>query len=209
MQKRVAVLTILLGITFFAERWAERQHVNHKREPDWSAVPKLIDGWEGVDTNFDPVYGADPASSSLLRVYHKEATGEVIVYAGFHNDLAATLEVHTPELCYPAQGWTVSKMHSEGAGTFRGRGVRAKAFYAERLGSKRLVTWWYIAGSRPIEDRIRNVYAMLLLSIFTGRVDGSFIRIETDVEREGERAAEARIEEFRGSFLPKLEAALP
>lgn len=209
MQKRIAIMLVLLAVTFGGVRWAEKQHERQKKQPDWSAVPYAFGGWEGVNTSFDPVYGTDPANSSLLRVYTKQGTGDVIVYAGFYNDLAATLEVHTPELCYPAQGWTVSDVRTSSAGIFRGQEIHAKVFRAERLDSKRLVTWWYNAGSRPIETRIRNVYAMLLLSVFTGRVDGSFMRIETGIDGKGEAAAEARVQEFRRSFLPKLEKALP
>jgi len=50
---------------------------------------------------------------------------------------------------------------------------------------------------------------MLMMSVLTGRTDGSLVRIESPIDAGGEAAAQARIEDFRKSFLPMLEKALP
>jgi len=209
MQKRLIPLVALFAVTFAAVQGAEKSRELQRKQPDWTAVPYAFDGWQGLDTSFDPVYGRDPADLSLLRVYTKGNQVPVIVYAGFYSDLATILEVHTPELCYPAQGWAILPVAQPSAGAFRGQPISAREIKAERLGSSRLVTWWYNAGSRPFETRIRYVYAMLMMSVLTGRTDGSLVRIESPIDAEGEGAAQSRIEDFRKSFLPMLEKALP
>jgi EpsI family protein len=168
-----------------------------------------FNGWQGYETTFDPVYGTDPADSSLLRFYTKGGQAPVIVYVGFYSDLATILEVHTPELCYPAQGWKISYSAPSIGGAFRGQPVPAREIVADKLGSSRLVTWWYNAGSRPIETRLRYIYAMLAVSAITGRTDGSMVRLETPIESGDKEAADARIAEFRRDFLPVLNKALP
>ena len=80
---------------------------------------------------------------------------------------------------------------------------------ADKTGDRRLVMWWYNAGSRPFETRIRYVYAMLTLSTLTGRTDGSMVRLETPVGKDGESTARTRLEEFRQGFLPALDGVLP
>jgi EpsI family protein len=144
-----------------------------------------------------------------LRVYSKSKQPPVIAYVGFYGDLATILEVHTPELCYPAQGWNIASTRKSAGGLFRGGKIAASEIVADKSGDRRLVTWWYNAGSRPFETRIRYVYAMLALSTITGRTDGSIVRLETPVEMNDEAGAHARIEEFRQYFLPALDQALP
>jgi EpsI family protein len=133
----------------------------------------------------------------------------VILYVGFFRDLAAILEVHTPELCYPAQGWEVLSLGQSVTGTFRGMRVPAMQIVVDKNGERRLVVWWYSTRSRPFESRIRYVYAMLAMSMFTGRTEGSMIRLETPLDGDGEAAARARTSEFQRRFLVELDKALP
>jgi len=209
MQSRLIPLFALFALTFASVQWAEKSREQLRKHPNWSAVPYEFDGWRGLDTSFDSVYGADPADSSLLRVYTKENKAPVIVYVGFYGDLSTILEVHTPELCYPAQGWAILPVTPPPRGQFRGQLLHAKEIKAERLGASRLVTWWYNAGSRPFETRIRYIYAMLMMSIFTGRTDGSLVRIESPIDAGGPDITQTGIEDFRKSFLPILEKAMP
>jgi EpsI family protein len=179
MRTRLIGLIVLLAITLVGVRAASRSRSSLERLPDWGVVPYELGGWGGKDATFDPVYGSDPSDTNLLRVYSRKGEPPIIVYVGFYRDLATILEVHTPELCYPAQGWTIRSVGRSGGGQFRGQPISAKEIVADKNGTKRLVTWWYNAWSKPFETRIRYVYGMLLMSTFTGRRDGSLVRIET------------------------------
>jgi EpsI family protein len=209
MRTRLIGLIILLAITLAGVRAASKSHNSLERLPDWGAVPYELGGWSGKDATFDPVYGSDPSDTNLLRVYDRPGETPIIVYVGFYKDLATILEVHTPELCYPAQGWAIQSVGHSRSGQFRGQPISAREILADKNGTKRLVTWWYNAGSKPFETRIRYVYGMLLMSTFTGRRDGSLVRIETPFNAGGEAAANTEIEMFRQDFLPALEKALP
>ncbi len=209
MRSRLIGLIVVLAITFGGVRAASRSHNSLERLPDWGAVPYEFDGWSGKDASFDPIYGADPSDTNLLRVYDRPDGTPIIVYVGFYKDLATVLDVHTPELCYPAQGWAIQSVGHSRSGQFRGQPISAKEILADKNGTRRLVTWWYNAGSRPIETRIRYVYGMLLMSTITGRRDGSLVRIETPISVGSEATANVEIEKFQQDFLPTLEKALP
>jgi len=205
----LTVLTAIFAVTFVGVRAVTRYRLEQRRLPNWSAVPYQIDTWSGVDGRFDSLYGPDPADVSLLRIYRQALNPPVITYVGFFRELATILDVHTPELCYPSQGWVILSSGRSAAGTFRGVSIPARQIVADKNGDRRLVVWWYQAGSRPFETRIRYVYALLAMSTFTGRTDGSMVRLETPLHPDGEAAAVARIEEFQKSFLPQLDKALP
>jgi EpsI family protein len=206
---RLTLLIFLFALTLASVRTAAGYRMAQKRTPDWLRIPYQLADWTGQDTEFDPIYGADPAESSLLRVYHRSDAPPVIVYIGFYGELSKVLEVHTPELCYPAQGWNILALRKPAIGNFREKQIPALEIVTEKDGNRRLVMWWYNAGSRPIQTRIRYVYAMLAMSTLTGRTDGSMVRIETPIVNGNETAAVARMEEFGKDFLPELNEALP
>jgi EpsI family protein len=207
IRTRLSVLILLFVLTTVGVLATSRRHANQTRQPNWNAVPYALGEWAGTDGRFDPVYGTDPADSSLLRIYTAAGRAPVIAYVGFFGNLAAITEVHTPELCYPAQGWTILSSSQTMAETFHGEPIAARTIVVEKGSDRRLVTWWYNAGGRPFENRVRYVYAMLALSTFTGRTDGSMVRLETPVDASG--AADTTTDAFRRSLLPVLEKALP
>jgi EpsI family protein len=210
MQNRLILSIVVMALTLIGVRAASQSRAAARVSPDWSAVPLALDGWTGQEATFDPVYGTDPSDTHLLRVYSQPGQPPVIVYVGFYENLATILDVHTPELCYPAQGWSIRATEkTSGEATFRGQLISAKKIEAEKNGSQRVVTWWYNAGSKPFETRIRYVYGMLMMSTLTGRRDGSLVRIETPVANADEKAANERLEKFKQSFLPALEHGLP
>jgi EpsI family protein len=206
---RLIILAVLFTLTYAGVRAATRHRYNQKRLPNWDFVSYTLGEWTGRNASFDPIYGTDPADTNLLRVYNQGKQMPVIVYVGFYGYLPTILEVHTPEICYPAQGWSISSLRKSTGGSFRGVEIPTSEIVADKGGERRLVIWWYNAGSRPFESRIRYVYAMLALSTLTGRTDGSMVRLETPVERNGETAARKRLEQFRKNFLPALDEALP
>jgi EpsI family protein len=208
-RKRLIILMALFSLTWLGVGLATLHRYNQRRTPDWSAMPYEVGDWTGRDASFDPIYGSDPADTSLLRIYAQAKEPPIIAYVGFYGDITTILDVHTPELCYPAQGWHISSFEKSAGGYFRDGQITASEIMADKSGEQRLVRWWYNAGSRPFETRIRYVYAMLALSAFTGRTDGSMVRLETPVEKDGEAAARARLEQFRTHFLPSLDKALP
>lgn len=208
-QLRLITLIVILTITFVEVQAAVRRRASQVRLPDWSAIRYDFGGWTGSDTGFDPIYGADPAETSVLRVYQQPNTMPVVAYIGYYDDIAKILEVHTPERCYPGQGWKIISTGESKAATFRGRSIPAKEIVVEKDGNRRLVLWWYTAGSRPFETRIRYIYALLAMSTLTGRSDGSLIRLETPFKVGGEAEAMEMIERFQGEFLSQIDKALP
>src|SRR6185437_4007954 len=176
---RLILLIVIFGCSFAGVRAATRYRLGQTRQPNWNAVPYQFAGWTGQDGRFDPVYGTDPADTSLLRVYRRGSNPPVIAYVGFYSSLATIMEVHTPEICYPAQGWAILSGGRSNAGMYRGEPIPAREIVVDKTGDRRLVMWWYNAGARPFESRLRYIYSMLALSTVTGRTDGSMVRLET------------------------------
>lgn len=206
---RIGILAGVLLCAFAGVEGAQYYKRLQLRQVTWDRVPKQLGAWEGQNAHFSPLFGKDPADATLLRVYIRRDVAPITVYAGFHSDLSDGLEVHTPELCYPAQGWHVISEEKCALGAFRGKGLLAREIVVGKEQERRLVVWWYFAGSQPFEERIRRVYGMMIQAMLTGRTDGALVRLETPIESTGTQGARDRIVTFARLLIPALENALP
>ena len=208
LQTRFIILGFLMVGAWVAVQAAQRISRAEIRRPSWGAIPYQLGSWTGTDVSFDQLLAADPADATLLRVYRRGDGPPVIVYTGYHENVPKTLEDHEPEQCYPAQGWTIGSHASCRIGRFRGEWVSAKEIQVNKDGNRRLVVWWFHVGPKPFQNRIRQVYRLMFTSMFTGRMDGTIVRIETEITNEAEQSARERILDLSNSLLPSMELAL-
>lgn len=200
------VLMLLIGgcVTYVHAKRPE-----NSKGPDWTEVPYQIAGWTGINAQLDPLLGFDPADSSLLRIYHRTDADPVVVYAGFHWNVPKTLEDHEPDQCYPAQGWKITNEKKIAIGNFRGYAIQGKEMQVEKNGDHRLVVWWFNVGDHPFENRMRQVYRLMLTSMFDGHSDGTIVRVETPLENGEVTQAHLRALTFSRALLGNLQTALP
>jgi EpsI family protein len=207
---RIIILIVLFGCASWAARATSHYRAATIRHPpDWDVLPYQLGEWSGRDAKFDPMYGKDPSDTMMLRTYEGTNHKHVFVYIGFYADLPAFMEIHNPEICYPAQGWSIVSNGESDLALYRGKIHRAQQMLISKEDNSRLVMWWYNVGSHPFEDRLRYVYLSLAFSSLQGRTDGSLVRLEAPLEGEEQEAARVRLERFRSDFLPSLDLALP
>ena len=206
---RLAALVLLFAATAIAAGAASRYRSAKKIAPNWTIIPHELSNWTGTDGAFDSAYGLDPADTSVLRIYQRSSTEPLIAYVGFYQNLAKYMEFHNPDICYPAQGWTLLSS-GRSSDSISSRGVfRPEVAVVEKGGQRRLVVWWYYVGSHAFENRIRYAAAVLVWASLGGRRDGSMVRLETPITHGDEQAALQRVREFEAEFLPRLDQALP
>ena len=210
---RLTALIALFAVSLLGMRVvAHVRPAAQSTAPDWNAVPHRLGSWIGSDGKFDPIYGTDPADTSLLRVYSRGGrVSRNYVYAGFYSDLSAILKSIAPRFAIPRRAGQSYPWERIRPGTIAGRLMSASRMpWWIRPATSAWLGWWYNAGAKPSETRIRDVWAMIALSIVTGRKDGSLVRFETAVY--AGRRSFRRAPEFWNSrkfSLPVLDKALP
>jgi EpsI family protein len=207
---RIIILIALFGCTSWAARAAShyRTETSH-HPPEWDVLPYRVREWNGWDEKLDPMYGKDPSDTMMLRTYEGKNHKHVFVYVGYYADLPAIMEVHNPEICYQAQGWSIVSNGESDLALYRGKTRRPQQMLVSKDANSRLVMWWYNVGSHRFEDRLRYVYIFLAFSSLQGRTDGSLVRLEAPLEGEEQENARVRLERFRNDFLPSLDLVLP
>jgi hypothetical protein len=117
----VALVFVLLGISGGIRHWRDRQFrslTEESKKPPFSLkeLPPVLGSWhavEGSDATLDPQIARIAGSSEhLIRNYVDEKTGETATVMVLYG-LAQIVFAHTPEVCFPAAGFSPIAMPRE------------------------------------------------------------------------------------------------
>jgi len=161
-----------------------------------ASLPNPIEGWNSrelpLDQNVESILRAD---FNVQRTF-SHPTGEVVwLYIGYYGTDRGGTPKHTPQVCYPANGWSLSELRTLVVDP--PRGFRANEAVVEQEGEQRLVLFWYRSHRRT---GILGTFALrvdyLLGRLTEGQADGALVRLSTPLEEGGEFAARSRLVSF-------------
>lgn len=196
----VAILLVAGGIAW----WLMLRPVDEPDPSRFDALPSSLEGWRAVDVEMDQAVSEMlNADRNVQRAYVHPQGYVIFVYVGYYGTERGGTPEHTPDVCYPAQGWQILERRDLRLGGRDGFSVRE--FLVEREGQQRLVHFWYRTSHAT---GITSVFG-LRLQHFWGRLirnrgDGALVRLSTRVTDGDRDAARTRL---RGLDLA-LETAL-
>lgn len=144
-------------------------------------LPSTLNDWTAMDLEIDQsVSDMLRADANVQRAYLHPQGYAVYVYVGYYGTERGGVPEHTPDICYPAQGWQILSGRNIRIG---GReGLSAREFVVEKGGERRLVHFWYRTRTA---SGITSTFGLQLRQ-FWGRVtsnrgDGALVRLSTPV----------------------------
>ena len=122
-------------------------------------------------------------SDTLSRTYANSAGYMVMLSLAYGRDQRGDLAAHMPEICYPANGFT---LHSNESGQLRtpfGE-IPVRRLLTSRGAREEPVTYWFTFGDEPVSlDRAERQLRTRLVELryaFTGRIpDGLLFRVSS------------------------------
>lgn len=148
-------------------------------------IPEKFGYWseEVVDSN----HIVDPQQSALLtRLYsqilsrtYKDANGNRIMLSiAYGSDQRDTMQVHYPEVCYPAQGF---QLQSQEIGKIHlvGGDIPVRRLDAKLGGRHEFVTYWVMIGDTPVLGGVDKKIAELRYGINGYIPDGLLFRVSS------------------------------
>ena len=181
MNRRVelGVAIGLMLLTGIASWWLLlRPSVEHDAAV-FDALPTELNGWRSVDLAIDQaVSDMLAADHNVQRAYLHPLGYQIFVYVGYYGTERGGTPEHTPDICYPAQGWQIVESMIQRAGGQGGFDLRE--FVVEQAGERRLVHYWYRTGSQSgltsvVGLRLRHVVDRMT----ENRGDGALVRLST------------------------------
>jgi len=121
----------------------------------------------------------DKLYSQVLTRSYVNSSGQVVMLTiAYGNDQRGNLEVHKPEVCYPAQGFTVYQNVTGSLATSSGS-ISVRRLETSMGPRREPVTYWSTLDGGVIENRIQKRLSELK-STLAGRVpDGLLVRVSS------------------------------
>lgn len=180
------------------------------------AVPKNFGQW-----SHDPLINSamvDPQAKELLdkiysqilsRTYKNGEGYRIMLSIAYGSDQRGALQAHKPELCYPAQGFSMIAENDAEIKTPNGV-IPVRQLQMAMGPRKEPVTYWFTVGDQAIQTAFDRRLATLK-SIMTGRIpDGLLFRVSS-IDREPKTAflkQSAFVTELLSSSTPAARAKL-
>lgn len=168
-------------------------------------LPTRIGSWRAVeDLPMEPAVEAElGADLNLQRAYVGPAAAPVWLYIGYYGTDRGGRPEHTPQGCYPGQGFAISEtrvLEVSPAGK-----LHVNEFLVERSGDRQLVHFWYRSHLRTgMLGGLDQNLDRLIGRIAHGRADGALIRLSTEIGPDGEIEARSRLIAFASELDPLL-----
>ena len=171
-------------------------------------VPKTFNGWK-LDETFVPVK-IDPQTQSLLdklynqvlaRTYVNNDGARVMLSISYGGNQSGDLQVHRPEVCYVAQGFTVDQTTPGDLPTQFGN-LPVRRLVANKIGRNEPITYWLTVGNKAVQAGFEQRMQRLRFGL-TGQIpDGMLVRVSSI------GAAAQPAYTLQGGFVSKLLAAM-
>ena len=148
-------------------------------------VPHQFGDWHEMSERGAKV--VDPATKQLLdklysqmltRTYVNSRGYQVMLSLAYGDDQRGGLAAHKPEVCYPAQGFTLVSLSEVQLSTPFGA-IAAKRLETSIGARKEPVTYWFAVGDTAIKNKIQQRLVEIKLSL-TGQIpDGLLFRVSS------------------------------
>lgn len=186
------LMTVLL-VAGIAAWWLSFRTSSDGNPETLDGLPFALGGWHAIDIEIDQAV-ADMlnADHNVQRAYYHPLGYTTFVYVGYYGTDRGGTPEHTPDVCYPSQGWKLLESTEQEVG---GRdGFELREYIVEKDGARRLVHYWY---RTSIASGITTIPG-LRINHFWGRLtnsggDGALIRLSTPLHDSEYEAARARL----------------
>jgi EpsI family protein len=212
--KSVVLLALMLLSAALGAALRPRINLADERPPiDLAAmVPKTFGDWrEEVNLvaqvvnpqqrdMLDHIY-----SQTLSRTYVNAQGYRVMLSIAYGKNQSDALQVHKPEICYPAQGFRLMDKQSTSLNIL-GRPIAATRLSTSLGQRKEPITYWTVVGDHIVTNGIDKKLAELRYAITNRVPDGMLIRVSSiDPDTQNALKAQAR---FAADLVQSLPNAL-
>lgn len=141
-------------------------------------------------------------SQLLARVYVNSQGYRIMLSMAYGSDQRGALQAHKPEVCYPAQGFTLLSTQASNLATPFGE-IPAQRLLTSLGPRQEPVTYWFTVGDTAVKNKLQKRLVDLRYGL-TGQIpDGMLFRISSIDDNP------ARANQMQDQFVNQLLQAIP
>ena len=178
----------------------------------FSTFPKQIGNWVGKEGHFSQqVYDVLGVDDSILISYTNPEGQDVQLYVGYYQTQREGSLIHSPKNCMSGSGWNIISSSIEEVTVFGSKVEKIKVIklILEKGIQKQVMLYWYQSRGRFISSEYRQKIYLVWDEILKNRSDGSFVRLITFSDSQGEVFATNRLKSFASQLIPILNDYIP
>lgn len=126
-------------------------------------------------------------AATLARTYVNAQGQRIMLSVAYGGDQSDGQEAHRPEVCYPAQGFQVSQLHTAGIELGNGRQLPVRRMASQMGGRYEPVTYWIVVGDQIALSNSQQKLAQLRYGVRGMIPDGMLVRVSS-ISRDQEQA---------------------
>ncbi len=166
--------------------------------------PKSFGSWKGEDVTLDKsVFEILETTNLFVREYTNNAGQKVGLYIVYSEDNRKVS--HPPEVCLMGGGETITDKTVVQV-TPQIKGTR---LVIEKAGSKGMFVYWFKAGDSYSPSYLEQQSRVVMGRLMGKRTAGALIRLSTDIDDAGEKAAYEKLAKFAAEIEPLLRKYVP
>ena len=202
-----AVALCLLGPALILARW-DLATTMARGPIELPSVPSQVSSWKATsDVTLTPnVLALIEPDGYLMRLYEAPGRAAIWLYVGVYlAEGDSGTGAHTPEVCYPSQGWEVIESEAVAFPMGAAENLRAQQLSFQRAGQREEVVYWFQPSARwPASSGSEQF--LRIIDAIAGRPQYAFVRLSTssdsgfDVNRD--------LAEFAVEVAPAIREAL-
>jgi len=205
--KNIIILVIITIVVFIITSWVSFSRQNQLTSTNFS-FPTSFGSWTSQEVQFDTKLlkswlGTD---SIVFRTYTNISKDYTItLYIAFYPSINAADKAHSPEVCYPGQGWTI-KGDASTKIIILGKPVKVKRLIIEKGQEHELVySWWQTADAIYAQNSTYHL-AQIFQSVKSTDSSSIWVRVSASIEKENgiNKNNEKSIQAFCNDAAPQL-----
>lgn len=186
-RKALFVLGSMAGAAAIAEVTKPTVHIADRGpKVDLEATfPKQFGSWR-LETGVPVILPAPDVQAVLNKIYNQvlsrayvNADGaRIMLSVAYGGDQSDGTRAHRPEVCYPAQGFSISADHTETLNV-GSRSLVARRLVAQQGGRYEPITYWVMVGTKPVISGTEQKLAQLRYGLRGEIPDGMLVRVSS------------------------------
>lgn len=184
---------------------------NHVSIDDYSKIPYSINGWQGRDVQIDEnaftILQRD-ADQWLVREYRR-GTERMILSLVSTVDQRKLFRVHIPDICLPAQGWTIIARSTHKLALGDTSPFLTTKLLAHKGTTDTQVLYWFTSSNRIAESKFFHRLLLVWDGITGARTAGTLVQVTTPLENQDPEDLLHLQEEFLALMHPFFSEKVP
>ncbi len=178
---------------------------------DFAHFPLKLGSWVGVEAVLEEEVEKVLAADDYLLVDFEQADGDTVnFYAAYYTSQLEGRSVHSPRICIPGGGWTITDFSTVDHSLDDGTSFPLNRAELELNSERQLVYYWFEQRGRRLANEYWLKWYLMSDSITMNRTDGALIRVTTVVHRgEDITLADARIKAFISDVISVVPDYVP